>query len=139
MVESAIRNGASQASLEHLEGALIDAFKSGATKDDILTVIELKVAEHETAFQDHMPGFPQDDRDKVYTKLPEGLIDVPTAAKKYNMATGTLRVWLRKGHLTLRGRLKAPATGGGYLVVHEAELAEYVAGPRNRGGRPRKT
>ena len=139
MVDLATKKGAFQASLEHLEGALINAFNSGATKDDILTVIELKAAEHESAFQDRMPGIVANDQDTVYTELPEGLIDVPTAAKKYNMATGTLRVWLRKGHLTLRGRLKAPATGGGYLVVREDELAEYVASPRNKGGRPRKT
>ena len=139
MVDLATRNGASQASLEHLEGALVVALQSGASKNDIFTMIELKVAEHEIAFRDCLLAFPEVDRDTVYTELPEGLIDFPSAACKYNLNRGTLRNWLSKGYITLRGRLKGPATGGGFLIVSEDELVEHIAKPRNKGGRPRKT
>ena len=136
MVGLATRNRASQASLEHLEGALMNAFKSGATKDDILTVIELKVAEHETTFQDRMPGFSEDDPDTVYDDVPAGLIDLPSARRKYNVAERTIHSWVEKGHVRLRGRLKGPAKGGGYLLVLEDELTAYLTAPRNKGGRP---
>ena len=136
MVDLAARNGASQASLEHLEGALIVALQSGATKNDIFTMIELKVAEHETVFQARMPGFTEIDPNTVYNDLPPDLIDLPTAAKKYRIRPGTLGSWMRKGNLPSRGRLKGPATGGGYLVICEEELVAYIEAPRNRGGRP---
>ena len=73
----------------------------------------------------------------LYDTLPEGLIDVPSARTKYGVPTPTLRAWIRKGRVTAVGRLKAPAPGGGFLVVNEEDLLAYMNGPRNRGGRPR--
>ena len=59
----------------------------------------------------------------LFDELPDGLIDVPTAARKYGRSTGTLRVWARSGLLTVVGRLRASAPGGGYLVVREVDVA----------------
>ena len=136
MVDLAARNGASQASLEHLEGALIVALQSWATKNDIFTMIELKVAGHESTFQNRMPGFPEDDPDIVYDAVPPGLIDIPSATRKYNVHRRTIHSWVEKGHVRLRGRLKGPAKGGGYLLVREDELTAYLTAPRKKGGRP---
>ena len=61
---------------------------------------------------------------KVYEVLPEGLIDAPSAARKYKRATGTLRNWVGNGRLEVVGRYLAPAPGGGYLVFREADVAE---------------
>ena len=111
-------------------------FKSGATKDDILTVIELKVAEHESALQDRVPEFLANDQDTVYTELPPGLIDLPSAAKKYGMNRGTLRNWLELGHIKKYGRLKGAATGGGFILLAEQEVMDRINAPR-QSGRPR--
>ena len=75
----------------------------------------------------------------IFTDLPAGLIDLPTAVKKHRLKVRTVHDWVKYGHVRLHGRLKAPAAGGGYLVVDEAELVAYVTAPRNKGGRPRKS
>ena len=81
--------------------------------------------------------------DVIYERgqLPEGLIDLPSAARKYGEAYGVsadaMRKWVNRGRVSKAGLLKAPAPGGGYLVVRESELLEYMQRPRNKGGRPK--
>ena len=75
----------------------------------------------------------------VYTELPPGLIDLPSAAQKYGLNQWTLRNWVRKGHLKMYGRLKGSAKGGGFILVRESELRLYKDMPKSKGGRPRKT
>ena len=133
------RNGASHTPLAEAGEAIERALRSGATREEILFMLELKVTEHEVAYQDTLPAFPDDDRDTVYIELPPGLIDVPTASRKYNVPDATLRGWIKKGRLHSRGRLKGPAARGGFQVVDEDELVQHIAAPRNKGGRPRKT
>ena len=160
MVDLVARNRASQASLEHLEGAravilpsgttkgdiikilesaLTVALQSGATKNDIVAMIELKVAEHESTIQAHSTVIQDQHQEPVYSELPEGFIDIPTAVKKYGLKARTVHDWVRSGHVQLRGRLRAPTSGGGYLVVHGNELMSFIAAPRAKGGRPRKS
>ena len=73
-------------------------------------------------------------------QLPDGLIDLPSAARKYGEQYGVsadaMRKWINRGRVAKVGLLKAPAPGGGYLVVRELELLEYMRRPRNKGGRP---
>ena len=132
------RNGASHTPLAEVGEAIGRALRFGATREEILSMLELKVTEHEVAYQDTLPAFPDDDPDTVYTELPPGLIDLPTAASKYGLNKVTLYRWLTGGRLKRYGRLKAPATGGGYHVMSEDELIAYMSAPRNKGGRPRK-
>ena len=75
----------------------------------------------------------------IYDVLPPGLIDLPTAAKDLGYSVKRLWRWVHRGRIKVRGRLKAPARGGGYPVVDEGELFAYkkIAGS-NKGGRPRK-
>ena len=81
--------------------------------------------------------------DTIYLRgqLPEGLIDLPSAARKYGEEYGVsadaMRKWVNRGRVAKAGLLKAPAPGGGYLVVRETELLEYMQRPRNKGGRPK--
>jgi hypothetical protein len=75
----------------------------------------------------------------IYTELPDGLIDLPTAATRYECKGPTLRMWVHRGHLKLMGRLKGSCTGGGYLVVSESDLKERLSTPNKKGGRPPKT
>jgi hypothetical protein len=71
-------------------------------------------------------------------ELPEGLIDLPTASKRYGVNNTTMRSWVAKGLVQAKGRLRAPAAKGGYVVVSEADLCTYMNSPRNKGGRPKK-
>jgi hypothetical protein len=75
---------------------------------------------------------------RIYTELPPGLIDLPSAAKKYECTVSRFRNWVYRGYIQVQGRLHAPASGGGYLVVNEADLVAYMAIADTRKGRPSK-
>ena len=130
------RNSTTAPAMVHLQDAVSNALQSGATWDEILIVLQLKASEFETPSQDHMPGFPKDDPGTIYDAVPPGLIDLPSARRKYNVPRRTIHSWVEKGHVRLRGRLKGPAKGGGYLLVREDELTAYLTAPRKKGGRP---
>ena len=78
---------------------------------------------------------PEDAGDVIYEpgELPDGLIDLPSAAKKYEIKVKTLRRWVELGKLPRRGRLRAPAAGGGYIVTVEALIPYWRDHPRKRG------
>jgi len=63
-------------------------------------------------------------------ELPEGLIDLPSASKKYGIKVGTLRQWVHVGKLPRRGRMRARAPGGGYIVTEEAMIVYCRDNPR---------
>ena len=77
-------------------------------------------------------------REPIYIETPKGHIDLPGASQKYGVKLTTLRYWLRQGHIKRVGRLKAPAPGGGYVVVKESDIVKHVSAPKKKGGRPRK-
>ena len=114
------------------------ALDSGIPGEDILDMVQTEVNGNQTFHEPRLSGFESYDGDTIFTELPDGLIDIPTAAKKYQIKGATLRAWVRKGHLKLQGRLKGPTWGGGSLVVLEAALKEYISEPKDKGGRPRK-
>ena len=149
MVESRGRNGASAAALDLFEKAAEVAVLTGFTKTELQTVLDAKyrettftAARNGHAVVDYVEppcgGFALPDDVPIYTELPEGLITVPDAGRKYGISRRTIQTWLRKGRLQLRGRLRGPARSGGYMVVDEAELFAYIDAPRDKGGRPRK-
>ena len=75
----------------------------------------------------------------IYDELPEGLIDLPSAAKKYGCTVGRLRNWVYRGKINQRGKLKASAPGGGLLLVSRSDVERALEAPQPKGGRPRKT
>ena len=89
-----------------------------------------KATEVEPAF----PDYPREDI--IYDEVPEGMIDFPSAARKYSLNRGTLRTWLVGGHLSRAGRLKGPAPGGGFVLLFEDELIRRLNSPR-LPGRPK--
>ena len=125
--------------LERLRDAIEGARINGVPEDEISAMVSTTAIQHDSELQSCLPGFPAHAPDRVYTDLPPGLIDVPTAAIKYDISRRTIQGWLRKKRLPLHGRLKAPGPGGGCLVVCESELLEYMSSPKSKGGRPRKT
>ncbi len=111
----------------------------GLSFDDMAEIITA-AAESERSGS---PVHSADPKDVIYERgqLPEGLIDLPSAARKYGEAYGVsadaMRKWVNRGRVTKAGLLKAPAPGGGYLVILESDLLEYMQRPRNKGGRPK--
>ena len=73
----------------------------------------------------------------IYTQLPEGLIEIRTAAQKYGRTAHTLRDWVERGLIQSRGRLRGRAPGGGFILISEQELIAFLENPPQRG-RPRK-
>ena len=115
------------------------ALSSGTlTESEILQMVS--TAEPPAATNGHAPAEPATGADDlpIYTELPEGLIDLPRAAKKYDCKGPTLRTWVHRGHLKSMGRLRGSSPGGGYLVVSEADLERHLAASPKKGGRPRK-
>ena len=78
---------------------------------------------------------PKETDDVIYEpgELPDGLIDLPSASKKYGIRVETLRRWIQRGKIPKRGRLRARSPGGGYLVTVEAEILYCRDNPRKRG------
>jgi len=75
----------------------------------------------------------------IYDELPEGLLDVRTAAQKYGVLAANISMWMNRGRIPCLGRLRAPAVGGGFKVTSEAAIESYMDSPKNKGGRPKKT
>ena len=69
----------------------------------------------------------------IFDELPEGLITVADASRKYGFLLGTVRNWIRKGYIPAVARLKGPAVGGGFILVRECDFLDYKDQPRKKG------
>ena len=125
-----------------LARVMSDAFTHGLTTDDIGEIAKMVAAQQPLALDYSAQQVAETpigaDDLPIYTELPEGLIDLPTAARKYGYPLQTIYMWVHRGRLECRGRLRAPSRGGGYIVVCEQELQNRMASPPNKGGRPKK-
>ena len=122
-------------SLASLASAIDEALASGVSPSEILHMVA--ASSSTLAEQPQLADSSSDDQEcPIYTELPEGLIDLPSASKLHGVNLNTMMNWIRKNQVQVVGRLKAPARGGGYLVVSEDELLNHMASPRNKGGRP---
>ena len=74
----------------------------------------------------------------IYDEVPEGLIDLPSACRKYGVNLNTANGWVRRGLIARMGKLRAPGDGG-VNVVGKKAFVELASRPRNVGGRPKKT
>ena len=124
MVESG--KSAPAADLYRAVDRLLQAEVDGAR---IVRMVEQHIATVETP--------PETDGDVIYEpgNLPDGLIDLPSACKEYQVNLQTANGWLQRGLLKRRGKLHAP---GGVNVVSSEEFASVVHQPKNKGGRPPK-
>ena len=78
---------------------------------------------------------PKDADDVIYEPgaLPEGLIDLPSASKKYGISVVTLRSWVQRGKLPRLGRLRGASPGRGYIVTDDAMIPYCRDNPRKTG------
>ena len=127
-----------ESALDHWRDATREALQAGASEKDLQAMLKTEVADSQ---EHHCETCPPDnyDPDTVYAELPEGLITVPEAARKYNVNRRTIQTWLNQNRLERKGRMKGSARGGGFVLVDEGELVRYMNAPRSRGGRPRKS
>ena len=133
MVENG-RNGRSVAeAMERVSVAVAEALESGVSEEDLQTLFFRSATAGNVAGE---PEHPEYEPEPVYDELPPGLIDLPSAAKKYGINRGTIRHWVKRGNVPSQGRLKGAARGGGYLLIREDDLLKYMVGPRDKGGRP---
>ena len=135
MVE--LETGTLNSVLDRWRDATREALQEGVTPGDLHTMLDTEAATGQDIPSDSCP-IAECDADIIYSVLPPGLIDLPSAVKKYGVKLTTLHYWLRQGHLEPRGRLRAPAVGGGYVIVSESEIERHMEAPRNKGGRPKK-
>ena len=129
--------------LRHDIQAALDA---GVPREDLLDLVNIAYLEmaggtmNSQANGNGHKGLDLATNDKelpIFTELPEGLIDLPSAQKKYRCTRARFQNWILKGQITVRGRLKGPARGGGYLVFTEEDVIARLRAPKNKGGRPR--
>ena len=74
----------------------------------------------------------------IFAELPEGLIGLTAAADELGCNIHRIRTWVHNGRVHAKGRLRAPARGGGYLLVSLEELRTELTKAQNGRGRPRK-
>ena len=165
MVKSAPSAGQEQLANPAFWDALADAIdqlvRSGADPDRIVTMVADRVnarrvtdANDIAAYLDAAEAEPGDvppknvdyfaqgeiiyEHPDHFIPMPEGLIDLPSAARKYDINVRVIRNWAYLGKIPIRGRRFAPAAGGGYLVTEEAAIPYCRDNPRKPGPKPRK-
>ena len=124
---------------EDLQGAIDQALRSGMDAEAIARM----VAERALTLNDVAGNglatktLPEDAGDVIYEpgELPDGLIDLPSAAKKYGINPRTAWGWWRRGLLPRMGYMKAP--GGRYNVTTVAAFDEMAKKPRRKGRPPK--
>ena len=134
----------------HLIDALDEALSQGISKEDLMALLTERITstspappegEREVDVQDSdtgpgvvelRAGVP------IYLRAPEGLITVPDAALKYALPQNTIQTWLFRGHIQQQGKVRGRARGGGFTLIDEKELLEFLEAPRDKGGRPSK-
>ena len=131
----------------HLLSAIHTALEAGVARDDLLDMVNiayLQMAGGTVNPQAKGNGYKglelatDDNELPIYTELPEGLVDLPSAAAEYSCTVQRFRGWIQKGYISPQGRLRAGCPGGGYLVVAREDLERQLAASPNKGGRPRK-
>ena len=142
MSASRPNHGISSETLDRVSSAIAEALTKGVGAHALHDMVSTVAAE-QAAEQVELSGLFLDlnDQEPIYTEteVPTGLIDLRAAAQKYSCPISTLQTWVRRGHLKTHGRLKAPARGGGYVLLLEVDVLDRVKAPPNKGGRPRKT
>ena len=109
--------------------AAVEQFqRDGLSLDDMASMITAATNTERSNGSVH----PTEPSDVIYEpgQLPEGLIDLPTASKKYGIPVDTLRRWVQRGKLPNCGRLRAKAPGGGYILTVEDGIEFCRDNPR---------
>ena len=116
---------------EAFRAAIERAREDGLSEDEMASMIT--PAKNETKSINGTHTGETDDVIYEPGELPDGLIDLPSASKKYGIKPATLRMWVQRGRLPRRGRLRGPSPGRGYIVTVEDEIKHCRDNPRKPG------
>ena len=109
--------------------------QAGLPKEDLMVMVQ----ELPDAAPSDQGQPPERELDAIFPILPEGLIDVPSACRKYGVSRQAIHAALRRGALTPRGRLLNANGGPGSVVLNEEELIAYVRGSNSTDNLPMHT
>ena len=124
---------------EDLQSAIDQALLSGMDAEAIARMVAERIKATRVSDANDIVGVldapetpPEDPGAVIYEpgELPDGLIDLPSAAKKYGIPIATLRMWVKREKLPNCGRVRAKAPGGGYILTIEAEIEWCRDNPR---------
>ena len=94
--------------VEHpLRNAMQQARDAGMDQADMHSMVTDIYSPNQPNGSDPTPA-----SDLVYDELPDGLMDLPAAAKKYNCKMGYRRSMVQHDRIKPMDRIKAPARGG---------------------------
>ena len=135
-IDTALHHGITADEIQSMVAQRIIPDYSVASPDDILRVLDHAEADAEAhCGQQVTPNSPSGDYEVIYPPdaVPDGLIDLPSAARKYGIPAQQLYMWVVRGKLPRMGRVKAPAPGKGYILTDEAMIPYCRDNPRKRG------
>ena len=131
--------------LGQLQEAVSVAVTGGCTLGEIVdSVKDQLITEQQREAQERLDRqrgeytLSSDGTTKIYFKTPPGLIDLPTAAEKYNRSVRTIQGWVYRGYLQKQALLRSKAPGGAFVLISEDELIAHMSAPPNKGGRHKK-
>ena len=113
---------------EAFRAAIEQAQEDGLSLDDMASMIT--AAADKTHHNGSVHSTELDDVIYEPGELPDGLIDLPSASRKYGIPVRTLQTWIRRGKLPRRGRLRGRAARGGYIVTVDEAIPYCRDHPR---------
>ena len=126
---------------EDLQSVIDQALRSGMDAEAIARMVAERALTLNDVARNGLAGDtpPEDAGDVIYEpgELPDGLIDLPSAAKKYGISVVMLRSWVQRGKLPRRGRLRGRSPGRGYIVTEDQMIPYCRDNPRKTGRKKR--
>ena len=144
----AVKTAEASQVLEQLADTVDNAMSVGCSLGAIVEVVTNRITAQVRQQENDVPELPDPSDDyvlspdgtvKIYNQIPPGMVLVPTAAERYQCSVRTIRDWANSGRVEIKGRLRGRAGGGGMILLSESELVTYMASPRDKGGRPKKS
>ena len=132
MLQAEVQTAARSARLEGLSEAVLQALTAGASPTDLMATISATITDYQAK---QLPMFDMlpCDGETVFDELPEGMIDLPSAAIEFGISRYTLRGWVEGKHIPVRGRLRGSARGGGFLILSKDDILKLKDSPPKRG------
>ena len=132
VIQSEVQTAARAAYLDGLEQAALQALTAGATRDEVMTTLSAVIDDYQARQLPMLDMLPCDG-ETVFDELPEGMIDLPSAAIEFGISRYTLRGWVEGKHIPVRGRLRGSARGGGFLILSKDDILKLKDSPPKRG------
>ena len=133
MLQLEVQTAVRAVHLDHAIQATRQALTAGVSPDKLMTTVEKAIKEFK-AEQCELPAVDSCGDDlPLLTELPPGCVTIADAAEMYDIPIGTLRTWVQRRKVAVRGRIKRGA-GSPHSVVYASDVISYRDGPRDKTG-----